>query len=152
AESVGPQFDRKLRPDAFGDTVRFLGLKRHEELRDYIQSFSVCIIPFRITPVTVAANPVKAYEYLGAGKPVVSTALPECQGMAPYVDAAASREAFIRKVAERLDEPGDGAARISYALEHTWERRAREINALLRSLPERKERTRSRRAIEFSPD
>ncbi|MBU7317242.1 glycosyltransferase [Paenibacillus oleatilyticus] len=141
---IGPPFDRRHRPGAYGGKVRFLGLKRHEELRDYIQSFSVCVIPFRITPVTVAANPVKAYEYLAAGKPVISTALPECQGMAPHVDIAESRGDFIRKVAERLDEPGDGAARISYALNHTWERRAREIDAFLRSLPERKERTRSR--------
>ncbi len=137
---IGPQFDRRHRPGAYGGKVRFLGLKRHEELRDYIQSFSVCIIPFRITPVTVAANPVKACEYLAAGKPVISTALPECRTMAPHVDVAASREEFIRKVAERLDEPGDGTARSSYALEHTWEHRAREIEAFLRSLPERKEK------------
>ncbi|MDO3677022.1 glycosyltransferase family protein [Paenibacillus ehimensis] len=143
---IGPPFDRRHPPDAYGGKVRFLGLKRHEELRGYIQSFHVCIIPFRIAPLTVAANPVKAYEYLAAGKPVVSTALPECRRMAPHVDTAASREEFIRKVAERLDEPGDGAARISYALEHTWRHRAREIDAFLRSLPERKERTRSCRS------
>lgn len=131
---VGPEFGKKFPALIDSSNLRFLGLKRHDELAPFIHSFGVCILPFRITPLTLSVNPVKVYEYLAAGKPVVSTALPECEQMAPLVDVAASRDAFIEIVKHRLKHPGDAAARTKYALEHTWEHRGDAVQSLLESL------------------
>jgi len=53
--------------------VHFLGQKNYEELPQYINKFSVAIIPHKIDQFTKSMNPLKIYEYLAAGKQVVST-------------------------------------------------------------------------------
>lgn len=129
---IGPSFGRKLGTAASRDPIRFLGLKRHDELAEWIRRFDVCLIPFRKLPIALAANPIKAYEYMAAGKPVVSTDLPECRLMEPYVDVAADRRTFIRMVARRLEEPGGETPRRQFALQNTWERRGAAIDAWIR--------------------
>ena len=54
-----------------------VGTKPYETLPSYLANIDVCLIPFKINQITLASNPIKMYEYLAAGKPVVSTALPE---------------------------------------------------------------------------
>src|SRR5262249_41896542 len=39
----------------------------------------VALMPFRVNQLTLAANPLKVREYLAAGLPVVSTAIPEVE-------------------------------------------------------------------------
>jgi GT2 family glycosyltransferase/glycosyltransferase involved in cell wall biosynthesis len=48
-----------------------------QTLAAYLAEFDVCTVPFRDLPVTRTMNPVKIYEYLAAGKPVISRDLPE---------------------------------------------------------------------------
>jgi glycosyltransferase involved in cell wall biosynthesis len=61
--------------------VYFLGEKPYNSLPGYLYYFDVCIIPFKIIPLTLATNPVKFYEFLSCGKPVVAVCLPELE---PY--------------------------------------------------------------------
>lgn len=119
---IGPEFGRR---EAQG--LLHIGQLAHHALPAYIRKLSVCLIPFLPMPVALAANPIKAYEYLASGKPVVATALPECLAMAPHVDCCRSSEQFIHTVLQRLREPGDGSARVRYALEHTWAARVQEL-------------------------
>ena len=49
-----------------------MGEKPYTELTYYLYSFDVCLIPFKVLDLTNATNPVKLYEYLCAGKPVVA--------------------------------------------------------------------------------
>jgi 2-polyprenyl-3-methyl-5-hydroxy-6-metoxy-1,4-benzoquinol methylase len=48
-------------------------------LPGYAAWFDVALIPFRLNEITRATSPLKLYEYFAAGRPVVSTALPECE-------------------------------------------------------------------------
>ena len=57
--------------------VIFTGEVPYDTLPHYLYSFDVCMLPFKVVPLTLATNPVKAYEYLSAGKPVVAVDLPE---------------------------------------------------------------------------
>lgn len=130
---IGPEFGRKFigKKDY---PVHFLGLKPHHELAAYIKHMSICIIPFRITGITLATNPVKAYEYLAAGKPVISTNLPECRLMEPYVDVAQDHHEFLELIKKRIADPGDSLPRINYAMENTWKARAEQIEEVIKSL------------------
>lgn len=121
---IGPEFGSKF---ITHPTIQFLDNIPHFKLNQYIQHFSVCLIPFRINAITLATNPVKAYEYLASGKPVISTALPECRAMSPYIDIAKDMRNFVELVEWRLKEPGDSGSRIQYALSNTWEHRYLEI-------------------------
>lgn len=131
---IGPEFGKPFPRHVPNKRLRFLGLKPHAELAHYIRQADVLLLPFRIMPVTLSTNPVKLYEYLAAGKPVVSTALPEARLLQPEVDVAATHGAFIELVRHRLQHPGDASARIALALKHTWEHRAAQAEALLKEL------------------
>ena len=90
--------------------IHYLGLKVHEELAAYAKMFSVGLIPFRITPATVKLNPVKTLEYLAAGVPVVSTALPDIERFfSRVVTVGRTHEEFGDLVQRTLDSP-DGAS------------------------------------------
>jgi glycosyltransferase involved in cell wall biosynthesis len=56
--------------------IYLAGSKPHEELAKHVRSFDVCIVPYLQSAYTETVVPVKINEYLAAGKPVVSTALP----------------------------------------------------------------------------
>jgi glycosyltransferase involved in cell wall biosynthesis len=51
----------------------FLGNKPQSEIPAYISGFDVCISPFKVDDVSRSVSPLKVYEYLACGKPVVST-------------------------------------------------------------------------------
>ncbi|MFD2612391.1 glycosyltransferase [Paenibacillus gansuensis] len=129
---IGPEFGSKYIQNR--KDIHFLGLKRHEQLSAYLAHLSVCIIPFRINPITLSTNPVKAYEYLAAGKPVISTNLPECRLLQPYVDVTHTRSAFSELAAERISDPGPASERTQYALTQTWQHRVKQIEAFLTRL------------------
>lgn len=110
--------------------VRFLGRKPYDELPAYLSRFDVCCIPFKINPLTVASNPVKFFEYLSAGKPVVATPLPELKPYADSVYLAEGPEAFLRAIEQALaeDSPARAQQRIALARANTWEERHRELD------------------------
>ncbi|MGP3610272.1 glycosyltransferase family protein [Anoxybacteroides rupiense] len=112
--------------------MHFLGHKTHEQLANYLPFFHVCIIPFQKNKLTAAVNPVKAYEYLAAGKPVVSTNLPECRQMYPYVEIGHSHDEFVSKVLHYIHHAGDASDRIRYALQHTWDHRGEQIEMIIK--------------------
>jgi glycosyltransferase involved in cell wall biosynthesis len=114
--------------------VRLWGERPYTEMGMFVQSFDVCLIPFALNALTEAVNPVKLYEYLALGKPVVSTALPELR---PYSDVsyvAENREQFIAAVGQALSEDNDSALmarRRACAEANRWEQRADEVMRVL---------------------
>ena len=108
--------------------VHFLGRKPYETLPGYCKAFDVALIPFPIHPVTLNANPLKAREYLAAGLPVISTAIPEVQvlNLCRIGDDA---ESFIGHIEAAMSDPGPSAARSESVRDQSWEARLVEIEA-----------------------
>ncbi|NLW43668.1 MAG: glycosyltransferase family 1 protein [Syntrophomonadaceae bacterium] len=123
---VGPLYNLTSVPRR--PNLHWLGYKRFEVLPQYTQLFDVAIIPFRVSQLTEAVNPIKMWEYMAAGIPVVTTALPETQGF-PEIYYSANDDEFIINVRRALNE--DPAhlrqARIELAQRNTWLERARQI-------------------------
>ncbi|APW36522.1 hypothetical protein RD110_04300 [Rhodoferax koreense] len=113
--------------------VQFTGELSYKELPFYVHGFDVCLLPFRIIPLTLATNPVKVYEYLGTGKPVVATTLPETQQFGDLIETAATHDAYLDAVARALAaDPAMGReARQAFAREQTWRHRAHDIVSLV---------------------
>lgn len=112
--------------------VRFHGEKTYAELPRWLAGFDVCLIPFCINPLTLATNPVKVYEYLSAGKPVVCSDLPELAQLGDLVYRATDPESFVHAVAQALNEKSEQAQtlrdrRIDYARQQTWQHRAQDL-------------------------
>jgi GT2 family glycosyltransferase/glycosyltransferase involved in cell wall biosynthesis len=105
--------------------VRFVGEKPYSEIPQWLRGFDVAILPFKRIPLTEATNPVKAYEILAAGKPLVSVPLPEIVLLGPLVRLASNAAEFDFQIASAL-ETSDWRSvteRRSFARENTWELR-----------------------------
>lgn len=76
------------------------------EMPAYIAHLDVCLIPYRVYEGTVGINPLKLYEYLATGRPVVSTPLPAVENFADVVTLAGPH-AFVDAVNEALESSDD---------------------------------------------
>lgn len=77
--------------------VHFLGSKSYFELPNYATFYNIGILPFIPSLLTDSVSPVKIFEYMAAGKPVVTTNLPECKKY-PSCLIAEDSKAFIDKL------------------------------------------------------
>lgn len=96
---------------------------------------TVGIVPYRVSPLTVGISPLKTFEYLAAGLPVVSTPLP---AVTPVDGAVYVREPadFVAQVVALLaaDDPGRSARVGAVALGQDWTSRGHELRDLAGSL------------------
>ena len=126
---IGP--DRGFGIERYTDfpNVHFFGFKSVEELPGYMAGFDVCIIPYKVDNYTSGVMPIKFFEYLATGKPVVSTSIPEIARFGDLIDTAASMEEFGMAIERRLanDPPAKRDYRIELAKANSWETRIREI-------------------------
>lgn len=107
--------------------VVFIGEVPYADLPYYLHAFHIAMLPFKVSDLTLATNPVKAYEYLAAGKPVVSVKLPEMTALGSLVKEADSPTAFVSEISKALSNGGLASeilARKKFASENTWRHRA----------------------------
>lgn len=78
------------------DNVLLLGRRPYESLPAYCAAFDAALLPFTDCPMTRNVNPVKMYEYLAAGLPVVSTPLPEAKRFGNAIIIADTAERFAK--------------------------------------------------------
>lgn len=105
--------------------IHLLGEKPYSDLPYYLTGFDVALIPFLRNPLTEATNPVKVFEYLSAGKPVVATSLPELQQIKDLVLLYTTPDEFVANVELALKTNGEDLIekRQMFARENTWEKR-----------------------------
>ena len=109
--------------------IRFFPPVSHAEIPAILQAFDVCIIPFVKNSVTDAVSPVKLFEYLSAGKPVITSNLQECKQY-PQVYIAKSASEFLEELDDALqktDDAGFCAELTAVAECNTWTAR---VNAI----------------------
>lgn len=113
--------------------IHFLGPKPYDELPHYLKGFNVAMLPCPINGYTQSMFPLKFFEYLAAGIPVVTTALASLEGYKDICYWTHTNEEFmdaIRTVLEDKD-PERIAMGIDLAQENTWENRVESILKLL---------------------
>ena len=83
-----------------------------------------CLIPHAVTPFTTAMSPLKAYEYLAAGKPVVATDLPPLRGITDRVTLVRDRRDWMDAVASAVATPSlDEQERLQFVKSNSWSSR-----------------------------
>jgi glycosyltransferase involved in cell wall biosynthesis len=107
--------------------VHILDRKPYESLPAYCKGFDVAINPFRINRLTINANPLKVREYLAAGLPVVSTAIPEVEALS-VCRIGRGTDGFLREIEEALKDPGPTADRSDAMQGESWEERLNSIS------------------------
>ncbi len=114
--------------------IHFLGMKKYADMPAYIASFDVCLNVFRSGELSKDVSPLKFFEYLASGKPVVSTPQPEqVLGYSDSVYIAYETSEMVKKCEEALAEVNDEKTRLR--IEHgracSWESRVREMEKIL---------------------
>jgi len=121
--------------------VVLFGPLPYQELPKYMRGFDVCIVPHRVTAFTESLNPIKLWEYLAAGKPIVSTDVAGFRDYPQFVHLARNIDEFVlaTDVAAKED-PSLAAARQAEARKHSWTRRVDEIERVIDGAIQRRER------------
>jgi len=115
--------------------ICFMGPRHYAELPCYLKGLDVTILPNVLNEYTESMFPMKFFEYLAAGKPVVSVDLPALREYRNIACIAKSPRDFIRGIDEALK--GNAAPleqRISVAKEHTYEIRTNKMLQLVEAL------------------
>jgi glycosyltransferase involved in cell wall biosynthesis len=102
---------------------------KHEELFDYARWFDISIIPFIHNEVIACCSPVKLFEYMNIGAPIVTTDIPECRQYKSVL-IANTHEEFISLVTKAFNLAKDDKyfqIMKKEAEENTWETRAKVI-------------------------
>jgi O-antigen biosynthesis protein len=119
--------------------VFFLEEKPHDELPEYISQFNVGLIPFKVNRLTQSVNPVKLFEYLAVGVPVVSSPLAEVLEFSDIVHIAENND-FSEKIRIAMDSDTTESREMRKAAvkQYTWENIVARIENIIISKLEQK--------------
>ncbi len=113
--------------------VRFFPVCPQDRVYDVLETFDVGLIPFRKNSLTASVDPVKYYEYLAAGKAVISTDFGEMVYHSGYpgVFVCKSREMFLDAVDYALDHQFNEQERLQFIVANSWQVRFSSLAARL---------------------
>jgi glycosyltransferase involved in cell wall biosynthesis len=130
---IGP-IGTDVRPLRGRPNVLLLGPRRYADVPRYLAAMDAALIPFTRDLVTFHADPIKTYEYLAAGLPVVATDLPALRRLTPLVFLAGDADAFAFQIDTALAEsanPERRRERQAEAARHSWQSRFAGIDELM---------------------
>lgn len=137
---IGWDFDGSINRLDKRDNIHYLGTKSYNILPLYGIWFDVAIIPFIEGELADSTSPIKLFEYMALGKPIVTTNMKECKRYKSVL-AAQNYEEFLSMIDRALKLKDneeylkvlDGEAR-----ENTWEKRAEEYDEIVQSIISKK--------------
>jgi glycosyltransferase involved in cell wall biosynthesis len=130
---VGPWAVRED-ADAFAlrrePNAHFLGKKDVASVPHYVKGLDICLMPYKLNEWTRNIDPLKLYEYLAAGRPVVSTAIPAARNFSDWVSIAEDGGEFLAAAEAALAQDSGAAreARRREASRHSWDARVELIS------------------------
>jgi teichuronic acid biosynthesis glycosyltransferase TuaH len=132
---IGPVFATLSASLRNTPNIHFPGKIHYADLPSVLKGFSVCMIPFVKDEHSATVFPLKLFEYLGAGKPVViSDFNPDLRDFTrDSVAICATPTAFSEAIQEALTTDSEQlrAERIQIASRNTWQHRAEALGSLL---------------------
>jgi glycosyltransferase involved in cell wall biosynthesis len=112
--------------------IHFLGPIKYEKIPALYNGFDVGIIPYKVNEFIKSTDPMKFYEYLAAGLPIVSTYVPGIERFSSLIKVAKSPEEFNVLVSEALKEKsGLTPERLEILKNNTWQGRIEEMLNLI---------------------
>ncbi len=119
------------------DNIELLGLLPQKELPEKMRGFDVCLNIFKGGRLSKDVSPLKFYEYLATGKPIVSTREPlQVADFSDVVYVASGMEEFLAKCAQALSESEpqrlhNAKKRMEYGRRCSWDERVKQMEQAL---------------------
>lgn len=108
--------------------VHMIGSIPREHVPAYVAYFDICLIPYKNNMYNEASFPLKFWEFMATGKPIVASGVPELEEYEPLIAYADSTKEFSRHIKDIL---GSGALednqRVALSKEHGWNERAKRL-------------------------
>ncbi len=120
------------------DNIYLYGEIKYQDVPAFIKHMDVLLIPFMLTPIIEACDPVKFYEYSSMGKPTVSTNLPELSRARELVYLSNNAADFSNNITLAYQGGQDPELRArlkEFAAENSWHARAASFSGLLEQAP-----------------
>ena len=128
--NIKVESDKKLFKDLLENkNVCYLGIIEKAGIPAYLDALDVCIAPMKKIEMNKYADPLKLWEYLASGRPIVAVdqgAEYECDG---YIKKADTKEGFVLAIEEAMREADSSliAERKEFARANSWSSRADEM-------------------------
>lgn len=119
--------------------IHFLGFKKHSQLSGYISSMDVCIIPYRTDGFNKAIFPIKTFEYMACGKPVISTYLPELEEFKHIIKLSRDRVEFLDNIEFFLNNVFDTSLYRQIVQNNSWNNKVGQISGVILEVLNKKE-------------
>ena len=116
--------------------IHLVGMRPRDQLPAYIRHLDLALMPYADSLWTRHQSPVKFWEYLYAGPPILATGSPELRRYAaPLLGYAESQDQALAMAESALADPSEGREmRRAFALANTWDDRAAQIVDLVENL------------------
>lgn len=133
---AGPVWDNHVPPELYKTpNIHIIGPIPYAEIPQLIKGFDVAIIPFKKDEVSTTIFPLKLFEYLCAGKPVVVTDFnPDLKDYtADTVTYTSTPALFTAALNDALANNSEAAMakRTAIAKLNTWEKRSEDIAEII---------------------
>ena len=135
---VGPIENLSLPVKAKHERIKLIGVASHNDLYRISQEFDVLLMPFVITELVKAVDPVKLYEYIFFNKPIISVKYDEIERFSKFVDFYSNYDELIEVInklkSNKFKKKYSDMEQILFIKSNTWESRMHIMNNLLNSL------------------
>jgi glycosyltransferase involved in cell wall biosynthesis len=118
------------------ENFTWLGPKKYSLLPSYLEQSKVGMIPFRLNELTEAVNPIKYYEYMAAGLPVVAPPMRELAAMEKgLLHFYRDRDQFCSALREAVENPAASGEKLRVqAKNHTWQNRFDQVVSIIEEI------------------
>ena len=115
--------------------VEYLGTVPYPAAPEFVRSLDVCLLPHKDTSYSRSMSPLKIFQYLASGRPIVSTPISTVERFRDYIHIGETYEKFLEKIEDALrgDTIEKSMARIEMAKAETWDKRVDAMLGVIKS-------------------
>jgi teichuronic acid biosynthesis glycosyltransferase TuaH len=116
------------------ERLKYTGPVEHEKLIDACKDADAFIMPFIVSDLILSVDPVKLYEYIAFGKPIISVNYPGLARFSNFINPYNS-DIELEEIGERINsgkiKTYDEISRQSFLQSSTWDMRCEAVNIIL---------------------